>query len=287
MNKWLKKTSLLTKIGFIIIVFWIIVAIFAPLITPYGANVIDTSSKLIPPSKEHWFGTDNFGRDIFSRIIYGARITIWTGALAVAIAASIGVLLGAIAGFYQGIIGNIIMRVMDMLLAFPSLILAMAISAAIGKGLIGALIAVGVVGIPEFARLMYSQTLVIKEKEFILASHAIGVSSVNILRKHILPNAIGPLLVQISLSLGSAILTTSSLSFIGLGIQPPSPEWGAMISYGRDYIVSGEWWMTTFPGLAIALTIFAFIALGDGLTELLQPSQQKKIKWHKLKGIRK
>ncbi|WP_019006932.1 ABC transporter permease [Cohnella laeviribosi] len=261
----------LTVIGLSIVSVWILLALLAPLLAPYHPNELNPEDKLLPPNSEHWFGTDNFGRDIFSRVLYGARVTVWTGMVSVGIACVIGIPLGAVAGYFGGKTGNLIMRAMDSLLAFPSLILAMALAASIGPGLLGALLAVGIVAIPEFARLMYGQTVVIKEHEYIEASRALGVRHHWILLHHVLPNAFGPLLVQITLGLGSAVLTTSSLNFIGLGVRPPTAEWGAMISYGRDYILSGEWWMTVFPGLAIATTIFGFFLLGDGLRDELDP----------------
>ncbi|TVY03166.1 ABC transporter permease [Cohnella terricola] len=261
----------LVLFGLILVLLWVLLALLAPWIAPYGPNEIRTEDKLQSPNLSHWFGTDNFGRDILSRILYGARVTVWTGIVSIGIACSVGIPLGAIAGFFGGKLGNVIMRVMDTLLAFPSLILAMALAASIGPGLTGALLAVGIVAIPEFARLMYGQTVVIKEKEFIEAGRALGVRNKAILFKHVLPNAFAPLIVQITLALGSAVLTTSSLSFIGLGVRPPTAEWGAMISYGRGYIISGEWWMTVFPGIAIASTIFGFILLGDGLRDAFDP----------------
>ncbi|MNN28760.1 putative D,D-dipeptide transport system permease protein DdpC [compost metagenome] len=264
----------LLLVGLILVFIWVILALLAPWIAPYAPNEIRTEDKLQSPNMAHWFGTDNFGRDIFSRILYGARVTIWTGIVAIGIACIVGIPLGAIAGYFGGKIGNLIMRLMDILLAFPSLILAMALAASIGPGLFGALLAVGIVAIPEFARLMYGQTVVIKEKEFIEASRALGVRHSSIIFQHILPNALAPVVVQITLGLGSAVLITSSLSFLGLGVKPPTAEWGAMISYGRDYIISGEWWMTVFPGAAIATTIFGFILLGDGLRDVLDPHGQ-------------
>ncbi|PWW08769.1 peptide/nickel transport system permease protein [Paenibacillus cellulosilyticus] len=261
----------LLLVGLVFILLWVVLALLAPWIAPYDPNGIRTEDKLQSPNMAHWFGTDNFGRDIFSRILYGARVTLWTGVLAIGIACVAGIPLGAIAGYFGGKVGNIIMRMMDTLLAFPSLILAMALAASIGPGLLGALLAVGIVAMPEFARLMYGQTVVIKEKEFIEASRALGVRHTAIIFQHILPNALAPLIVQITLGLGSAVLITSSLSFLGLGVRPPTAEWGAMISYGRDYIMSGEWWMTFFPGIAIATTIFGFILLGDGLRDALDP----------------
>ncbi|WP_431087617.1 ABC transporter permease [Paenibacillus sp. 8b26] len=261
----------LALIGFIFIVGWTLVAILSSWIVPHDPYVTDPANKLLPPSAEHWFGTDNYGRDILSRVIYGARISIWTGMIAVAISFIIGVPLGAIAGFYGGRMGSIIMRCMDILLAFPSLVLAMAIAAAMGPGLMSALIAVGIVGIPEFARLIHGQTISLREKEFVEASRAIGVTNRTILFRHILPNALAPLLVNATLGMGFAILTSASLSFLGLGVKPPIAEWGAMISEGRAYIISGEWWIVTFPGLGIATAILGFNLLGDGLRDVLDP----------------
>ncbi len=261
----------LAMLGFGFIIIWTILAVIAPLVAPYGPTLTDTASKLQAPNAAHWFGTDNFGRDVLSRVLYGARISIWTGLIAVAISFCIGVPLGGIAAYYGGRIGNVIMRLMDILLAFPSLVLSMAIAASIGAGLTSAMIAVGVVGIPEFARLMYGQTISLKEKEYIEASRAIGVKDKVILFRHILPNALAPLLVQATLGMGFAILTASSLSFLGLGVKPPIAEWGAMIAEGREYIISGQWWLVTFPGLGIATAILGFNLLGDGLRDVLDP----------------
>lgn len=261
----------LALIGFIFIVGWTLIAILSSWIVPHDPYVTDPANKLLPPSAEHWFGTDNYGRDILSRVIYGARISIWTGMIAVSISFIIGVPLGAIAGFYGGRMGSIIMRCMDILLAFPSLVLAMAIAVTMGPGLMSALIAVGIVGIPEFARLIHGQTISLREKEFVEASRAIGVTNGTILFRHILPNALAPLLVNATLGMGFAILTSASLSFLGLGVKPPIAEWGAMISEGRAYIISGEWWIVTFPGLGIATAILGFNLLGDGLRDVLDP----------------
>lgn len=261
----------LAMIGLFFILFWTFVALFAPIIAPYSPTATNTAIKLEAPSAAHWMGTDNFGRDIFSRVIFGARISLWTGIIGVGISCCLGIPLGGIAGYYGGKLGNVIMRVMDTLLAFPSLILAMAIAASIGPGLISAMIAVGIVGIPEFARLMFGQTVSLREKEFVEAGRAIGVKDSVILRKHIFPNALAPLLVRATLGLGFAILTAASLSFLGLGVKPPTAEWGAMISEGREYIISGQWWIISFPGLAIVTSILGFNLLGDGLRDVLDP----------------
>ncbi|ETT44201.1 peptide ABC transporter permease [Paenibacillus sp. FSL R7-0337] len=261
----------LAAIGLTFILIWTVVAIFAPWLAPHDPFVTDMASKLQPPSGSHWFGTDNFGRDILSRVLYGARISIWTGLIAVSISFLIGMPLGGIAAYYGGRTGTIIMRVMDVLLSFPSLVLSMAIAASIGAGLSSAMIAVGIVGIPEFARLMFGQTVSLREKEYIEASRAIGVKDRVILYRHILPNALAPLMVQATLGMGFAILTASSLSFLGLGVRPPIAEWGAMISEGREYIISGQWWLVTFPGLGIATSILGFNLLGDGFRDVLDP----------------
>lgn len=261
----------LATLGLLLIVLWTLIAITAPLIAPYAPDATDLSSKLNAPSSAHWFGTDQFGRDILSRVFHASQISIWTGIISVAISFFIGVPLGGIAAYYGGTLGNVIMRVMDIFLAFPSLVLAMAIAAAMGPGLISAMIAVGIVGIPEFARLMYSQTIYLKEREFVEASRSLGVRNATILVRHVFPNALAPLLVRITLGMGFAILTAASLSFLGLGVKPPLAEWGAMISDGREYIITGEWWIVTFPGLAIATTILGFNLLGDGLRDVLDP----------------
>ncbi|WP_240420678.1 ABC transporter permease [Paenibacillus periandrae] len=261
----------LAMVGLLFIAGWIVLALLAPFIAPYAPNEPNLLAKLKSPSAEHWFGTDNFGRDIFSRILYGAQYTIWSGMVAVGISFCIGVPLGGIAAYYGGWIGNVIMRVMDMFLAFPALVLAMAIAASIGPGLLSAMIAVSVVGIPEYVRLMYGQTMLLREKEFVEAGRAIGLKDSIILYRHILPNALAPLIVRATLGIGFAILISSSLNFLGLGVKAPTAEWGAMIAEGRRYITSGEWWIVSFPGLAIATSIMGFNLLGDGLRDVLDP----------------
>ncbi|MFP4974987.1 ABC transporter permease [Paenibacillus sp. CN-4] len=261
----------LAAIGLLFILLWTLAAILAPWIAPYKPDVPDMTAKLQAPGSAHLMGTDNFGRDIFSRVLYGARISIWTGLIAVGISFIIGVPLGGIAAYYGGKTETIIMRILDVLLSFPSLVLSMAIAASIGAGLSSAMIAVGIVGIPEFGRLMYGQTVSLREKEYVEASRSIGVKDRVILTRHILPNALAPLLVQATLGMGFAILTASSLSFLGLGVKPPTAEWGAMIAEGREYIISGQWWLVTFPGLGIATAILGFNLLGDGFRDVLDP----------------
>ena len=237
-------------VGGIVILLWLLVGLVSFFYTPYGPNEVNMAEKLLAPGAGHLMGTDNFGRDILSRMMCGARISLLLGFVAVCISLCIGIPLGAFSGYYEGKAGNLIMRVMDSLQAFPMLILVMSISVALGRNSFSAMLAVGIAGIPNFARLMYAQTLSVKQSAFIEGEHAIG-------------------LPRLSLSLGSAILTVSSLSFLGIGVQPPTPEWGYMISDARGYILTGEWWMIFFPGLAIASLVLSFNLFGDGLRDAL------------------
>jgi peptide/nickel transport system permease protein len=261
----------LGMIGLGVIAFWTLGSIFIGVLSPYGASETAAGTLLAPPSLDHLFGTDNFGRDLLTRVFAGGQLSLWTGLIAVAISMAIGVPLGGIAGYAGGALGSVIMRVMDVLLAFPSLVLAMAVAAALGPGTSSAMIAVGIVGIPEFARITYGQTISLKQREFVEAGRALGLSSATILTRHIVPNALAPIVVRATLGMGYAILTAAALSFIGLGAQPPTAEWGVMISDGRGYIISGEWWLTFFPGLAIATSILGFNLLGDALRDVLDP----------------
>jgi len=267
----------LSILGLSFVLFWTLGSLIIGFLSPYGPDQTAVGPLLSPPSWAHWFGTDNYGRDVLTRVFAGGKASLWMGVIAVAISLAIGVPLGGIAGFFGGRLGGLIMRVMDVMLAFPSLILAMAIAASLGPGVLSAMIAVGVVGIPEFARIMYSQTQSLRERDFVEAGRAIGLSDSQILARHVVPNAMAPILVRTTLGLGYAILTAASLSFIGLGAQPPLAEWGVMISDGRGYIISGEWWMTTFSGLAIATSILGFNLLGDGLRDVLDPRLRRSL----------
>lgn len=255
--------------GGICILCWLIIGIVSFFYTPYGPTEVSMGEKLLAPNLAHLMGTDNFGRDILSRMMCGARISLLLGFIAVTISLCVGVPLGAFSGYYNGKLGSLIMRIMDSLQAFPMLILVMSISVALGRNSFSAMLAVGIAGIPSFARLMYAQTLSVKQSAFIEGEQAIGLPKNLILIRHILPNCITPILVRLSLSLGSAILTVSSLSFLGIGVQPPTPEWGYMISDARGYILTGEWWMIFFPGLAIASLVLSFNLFGDGLRDAL------------------
>ena len=257
-------------LGLIIIGVLFILAIFAKQIAPFGPDEQDLTARFITPNSKYWLGTDNFGRDILSRIIYGARISLQVGFIAVSIALICGGTLGAIAGYYGGKLDNFVMRVMDILLAIPGILLAISISAALGTGLGKVMIAVGIGSIPTYARIVRASVLSIRDQEFIEAAKAVGANDFRIITKHIIPNAMAPIIVQATIGVANAILSAAALSFIGLGIQLPTPEWGAMLSNGRQYI-RDYWHMTAFPGLAIMITIFALNLLGDGLRDALDP----------------
>lgn len=260
-------------IGMIILLVLFFVGVFAPFIAPYDYAEQDLQSTFQHPNAQHWFGTDKFGRDIFSRVIYGARVSLLVGFIAVGIAVVIGGALGAVSGYYEGKIDNVIMRVMDIIMAIPNVLLAIAIVATLGTGLTNMMIALGISAIPRFARVVRATTLTIRREEYIEAAVASGVSDFQIIVMHILPNCLPPLIVQISLGVADAILMAAGLSFIGLGIQPPDPEWGSMLSEGRQYI-RGWAYMTYFPGLAIVLTALSLNLLGDGLRDALDPKMK-------------
>lgn len=264
------KMNKAAMVGLFIIVLLVFCAIFADVIAPYGLDDQDLKNTFQPPSSEHLMGTDNFGRDILSRIIYGSRISLQVGFISVGIAIIVGGSLGAIAGFYGGKMDNVIMRLMDILLAIPSILLAISIVAALGPGLRNVMIAVGIGSIPTYARIVRASVLSLRDQEFIEAARAIGANDFRIIVKHIIPNSMAPLIVQGTLGVASAILSAAGLSFIGLGIQPPTPEWGAMLSSGRQYLRDYPH-ITTFPGLAIMITIFGLNLLGDGLRDALDP----------------
>jgi peptide/nickel transport system permease protein len=245
-------------------------AIFALQIAP--RNPIDQafSEQLRPPSPAHWFGTDEFGRDIFSRVIYGARIALVIGVLADGIAVLLGVLLGIVAGYFGGRVDSAVMRVMDVLLAFPYLLLAMIVVAILGPSLTNAMLAIGIVYTPQFARLVRGTVLAVREQEFVEAAGAVGAGAVRILGRHVLPNILSPIIVMATLTVGFTIVETAGLSFLGLGATPPTPEWGSMLATGRSFMLTAPW-IATFPGLAILVTVIGFNLAGDGLRDLLDP----------------
>ncbi len=260
----------LAMAGLIVIVLLAIVAIFADKIAPFGFDEQDLSRTFLLPCKEFLFGTDNLGRDIFSRILYGSRVSLTVGFIAVGFAAVVGGAFGAVAAFYGNRIDNIIMRIMDVLLAIPGMLLALSIAAALGPGLGNMMIAIGVGSVPGYARIVRASVLTVKETEFVEAARSIGASDLRIIIVHIIPNALAPIIVQATLGVAGAILSAASLSFLGLGIQPPTPEWGAMLAGSRRYITQ-YWHLVLFPGLAIMLVIYALNVLGDGLRDALDP----------------
>ena len=245
-------------------------AVFAPLLAPYDPLAQALGARLEPPSAAHWLGTDQLGRDIASRLIYGARISLIIGIVVVASAGVFGTFIGLVAGYAAGLIDEILMRVTEVFLAFPPLILAMAIAGALGPSLTNAIIAIAAVTWAVYARLARGQILALRHREFVEAARAMGASRARIIGLHLLPNAIAPLMIQASFDMGSAIVSAAGLSFIGFGAQPPTPEWGVMISEGRNFI-STQLWLSLFPGLAILLAVGAFNLLGDGLRDLFDP----------------
>jgi peptide/nickel transport system permease protein len=255
--------------GASIILIWVIVALAAPIVAPYDALAQRVEDRLSPPSAQHLFGTDEVGRDVFSRVIYGAQVSLPVGLVVIAFAMLLGGLVGALAGYLGGIFDLLVMRLVDITLAFPSIVLALAIAAALGPSLRNAVIAMILVWWPEYARVMRGQVLSVKNNDFVLAANAIGVPTKSVLLRHIVPNTWTPVIIKASLDAGSAILTIAALSFIGLGAVPPTPEWGAMVSMGRFKFY--YWWLTAFPGLAILSVVLGFNFLGDALRDALDP----------------
>ena len=257
-------------IGASILIFFILIAIFAPIVATHDPRNADVTARLKGWSQEHYFGTDKVGRDIFSRIVYGSRISIKVGLVAMTFSISIGALLGILAGYYGGWIDNIIMRIMDMMLAMPSILLAMVIVTILGQSLTNAIIAVSIVYIPQYARILRASVLTIREQDYVTAAHAIGVSDFRILTRAILPNCLAPLIVQATLGMGAAILDAAGLSFLGLGAEIGEPEWGAMLNENRALIRRAPWTVMT-PGIAIFLIVLGFNLLGDALRDVLDP----------------
>jgi peptide/nickel transport system permease protein len=260
----------LAIVGGVIVVAMILMALFAPLLAPADPIEMELSDKFQPPSRAHPFGTDDFGRDVLSRVIHGSRVSLQVGLIAVAIAASAGSFIGLLAGYFGRWFDMLSQRVIDVMLAFPDLILALAIVAVLGPSLRNVMIAVGIGSIPIYARVMRGQVLSLREKEYVEAARAAGAGHMRLVFRHILPNALSPMIVIATLGIAAAILAGAGLSFIGMGAQPPTPEWGAMLASGREYL-RDEWWIATFPGIAIALTVLGFNLLGDGLRDALDP----------------
>lgn len=260
-------------IGTSLVMIFILLAIFAPILTPYDYQA-SSPDTLEPPSSSHWFGTDDLGRDIFTRVVYGARISLWIGFVAITGSIVVGSFLGLIAGYYGKWVDSVISRLFDILLAFPSILLAIAIVAMLGPGLNNALIAIAIINIPTFGRLMRSKVLSVKAEDYVLAAKALGMKNGRILWKHILPNCWTPIMVQGTLGFATAVIEAAALGFLGLGAQPPQPEWGTMLSDSREFIQLAPWTMI-FPGVAIMLTVLGFNLLGDGLRDLFDPRMKQ------------
>ncbi len=266
------KRNKMAILGLVILIILVLLALFADVIANYDNVVIkqNLAHRLQGPSAAHWLGTDEFGRDIFARLVHGTRVSLQVGIVAVGISIVIGGILGAVAGYYGGKLDNTIMRIMDIFLAVPSILLAIAIVSALGPSIINLMLAISISSVPSYARIVRASVLSIRDQEFIEAAKAIGASNTRIIFRHIIPNSLAPVIVQATLGVASAILSTAGLSFIGLGIQPPAPEWGSMLSGGRQYL-RYAWWVTTFPGVAIMITILSLNLLGDGLRDALDP----------------
>ena len=273
------KSNYLFTFGVIICLFWIIMAIIAPFVAPYDPVVQDLTLRLKAPSAAHIFGTDNFGRDIFSRVIYGGRYSLLAGCLTVVIAGCIGTIYGAIAGYVGGAVDNVMMRLSEMILSFPSLILAMIINAVMGSNLFNTMFALVIVAWPSYARVMRSVVLSVRENEYVTASEALGASRIRILLKEIIPNSITSVLIMATTDIGNQILMFSTLSFLGLGSAPPTPEWGMMVSDGVQYF--NKFWVAGFPGLAIFTMAVGANFIGDGLRDLLDPKLRKRASFKK------
>lgn len=267
------KKNKIALIGATIVLFFVTLAIFGPLLAPQGINDQMLSNKLQAPSAEYWFGTDDLGRDVYSRVILGARISLLVGFLSVIASAIVGSLLGIIAGYYGRWVDTVISRIFDILLAFPSILLAIAIVAVLGPSLQNALIAIAIINVPNFGRLIRSRVLSIKEEEYITAAKAIGMSDMRILFSHILPNSMTPVIVQGTLAIATAIIEAAALGFLGLGAQPPQPEWGKMLADARSYFITAPWTMI-FPGLSIMLVVLGFNLMGDGLRDAFDPKMK-------------
>ncbi|MEC5320614.1 D,D-dipeptide ABC transporter permease [Brenneria populi subsp. brevivirga] len=267
---WLLRSSPLTLIGGVIMLIMLSLMVFSPWLTPMDPNAIDLAGRLQPPSAQHWFGTDEVGRDLFSRVLVGSRQSVAAGLAVVLFSGVIGSLLGCFSGILGGWADALIMRAMDIMLSIPSLVLTMALAAALGPSLFNAMLAIAIVRVPFYVRLSRGQTLVVRQLAYVQAARIFGAARWHLISWHVLRNALPPLIVQASLDIGTAILMAATLGFIGLGAQQPTAEWGAMVANGRNYVLD-QWWYCTFPGLAILITAVGFNLFGDGLRDLLDP----------------
>lgn len=277
-NVWqaLRKSPTMA-IGLIIVLFVVGVGIFAPWLAPKDPNSTSLRERMSPPGEEHLFGTDNLGRDVLSRIIWGTRVSLQVGIISVSIGAVLGVFFGVVAGFYRGTIDVVISAIMDLLLSFPAILLAIALVAALGPGIVQVMIAVGISLVPNFARITRGSVISIRDNEFVLASEGLGATNLWIITRHVLPNVLTPIIVLATLNAAFAIIMEAGLSFLGIGVQPPDPTWGSILSDGRGQIATGPW-ISIFAGVAISLTVLGLNMLGDGLRDLLDPRMKKLIR---------
>ncbi len=267
------KRNKAAMVGGFLIVFFILVAIIGPFLTVYDPTKVDFGTRLLPPSSEHWLGTDHNGRDIFTRLVHGTSITLYIGFLSVVVGLAIGVPLGVLSGYYGKILDSFIMRCIDVLLAFPGILLAIALVSVLGGSITNVIIAVGIFSVPGFARIVRGSTMAVRKLEYIDAIRALGASDLRIIILHILPNIVSPIIVQATIRIAIAILIASGLSFLGLGAQPPTPEWGAMLSQGRSYMFDHPH-VALYPGLAIVFAVLAFNLFGDGLRDAFDPQSK-------------
>lgn len=272
--RYLLAQNPLTLAALLVFTLVVLCALFAPWLTPYDPYASDTANGLMPPSAQHWFGTDQLGRDIFSRVLMGTRMDLGIALAAVLLAAAVGTFLGACAGFYGGYVERGIGRGVDIIMAFPLFVLAMAIVAALGNTIANVVYASAIINMPFYVRVVRSEILVLKGAGFVEAARLCGNSQKRILWVQLLPNVAAPLVVQMSLNMGWSMLNAASLSFVGLGIRPPIPEWGIMVAEGSQYIISGQWWVALFPGLALTLVVLCFNLLGDGLRDIVDPRRR-------------
>ncbi|MBV9787937.1 MAG: ABC transporter permease [Chloroflexi bacterium] len=268
---WTLRHNFTSMIGLVLLTIILLAALLAPLIAPYDPYELDLARATLPPNSSHWFGTDQFGHDIFSRVLYGARLDLLIALASVAVSAVIGSVIGGVSGYVGRFVDEATMRLMDMLQAFPRFIFAMGIAFALGPGLLTVIVATAALNIPGYARLMRNLILSLKQTQYAMSAVAIGNSGPRVLFRHLFPNALAPILVTSTLQSGWAILEAAGLSFIGLGVAVPTAEWGVMIAMGLQEFLQGHWWVYTFPGLAIGVTVLAFNLIGDGLQDLLDP----------------
>ncbi len=267
---YLWRRTPMAMVGSIMIAGFILMAIFAPALTPYDPIAQDMDARLLAPSYAHPFGTDQFGRDILSRVLHGARIELWIIFVVSIISITIGVVVGIVSGYFGGLVDEVMMRITDMFMAFPRLVLAMAFTAALGPTLTNTIIAIGLVDWTIYARLARAEAMKVKQQPYIEAIKAVGAGDIRIMVFHVIPMSISPVIVKLTLRMGTIILTAAGLGFLGMGAQPPTPEWGAIVADGRSYFLD-QWWISTFPGFAIAIVVLGFNLLGDGIRDILDP----------------